>query len=578
MYSLVLKHLTAFVLFSISAVFITYPLIFHLTNMVPGLGDELLITWIMNWNIHSFQGDISSIFNTNIFYPYTNTLAFSDIFFTSSLFSLIPVKLLSEPAVAFNLSLIFSLILLGISVYLLTFYLTKDFLSSLISGTLVIFSPAVLDKTTHLQILAIFFVPLCILYFLKFLDTKRVIYLVLTALFFVLQTYNSFLPGYFIALSLALIFIFYHLKDRKKSAGIFTKKTLVIILLSLILIVPVAYPYFQVSSKFNYTRDIRDTIHFALHPEDLLYPHPSSRLYSLLVSLHPTNYPNKVIQNGFLGGMFTFLAVLTFIYFIKIFKKIGYVDKSLLFISVSSLLLSLGPFLHIGRQTIHYPFPVPLPYLLFYYLVPGFKGMRVSARWEMLFIITSAVLIGVFLNRILKKKSKIKLIISLLIILLTCLEFNFPMKYVSVNTTSEFPNEYRFLKETSPNSIIIVMPIYNWSMSPYAGVETLREYYSTLSFNKMVNGFSGFSPPEWEAMVTDMIVNFPSPQTLKKIEEMRVDYVIVHTDEYERMAKDNYKIRGKGIKSKVEILNQIKKYDKLYLVKTYKDTYVYRLD
>ena len=157
-------------------------------------------------------------------------------------------------------------------------------------------------------------------------------------------------------------------------------------------------------------------------------------------------------------------------------------------------------------------------------------------------------------------------------------EFSFPMKFVSVKNTSDFPPEYHFLKQYAPTSTIIIMPIYNWDMTPYASNETLREYYSTLSFNKMVNGFSGFSPPQWEAMATEMIVNFPSPKTLKKIEEMKVDYVIVHTDEYERMANDNYKIGGREIKSKDEILNQIKKYERLYLVKTYKDTYIYRLD
>jgi len=172
----VLKHLLAFIFFLISGLYITYPLIFHLTNMLPGLGDELLIAWIMNWNIHSFQGDISSIFNANIFHPYTNSLAFSDTFFTSSLLSFIPVKLLGEPIVAFNITLIFSLIFLGMSVYLLTFYLTKNFLPSLISGLLVVFSPAVLDKTTHLQVLTIFFVPLSILCFLKFLDNKKTLY------------------------------------------------------------------------------------------------------------------------------------------------------------------------------------------------------------------------------------------------------------------------------------------------------------------------------------------------------------------------------------------------------------------
>ncbi len=572
------KHWFAAVVFILAGIYITFPLILHLTNFVSGKGDELLLTWILNWNIHSFFNSPLSIFNANIFYPYSNTLAFSDTLFTSSFLAIIPLKSLVEPLVAFNFTLIFSLILLGISVYLLTYHLTKNFLASVISGLLVIFSPPILNETPHLQVIAIYFVPLSILFFLKFLEENKTKYFAITMGLLVLQTYNSFLPGYFIVFSLITIYIFYLFEKRKEAIGLITKKNLLAVFLSLIIIAPIGLPYFKISKEFHYVRDIRDTIHFALQPEDLLYPHPLTRLNPVLMKLFPQTDPDGELKPGFLGLTFTILTIFSLVYFLKRYKRTLFLNQSFVFIAILSFILSLGPFLHFGRHTIHHPFPVPLPYLLFYYFVPGFNGMRNSGRWEILFIIIAAVLAGIFLSNILSRKTLKQNLPLLIIIFAIISEFNFPMKFVEVPGIKNFPKEYYFLRENYTQASTIHMPIYNWDMPPYGNEEMAREYYSTLNYNKMVNGFSGFSPLEWEAMVRNMIVNFPSQETIDKLKIMRVDLVIVHKNEYERMKKDNYNVRGKSLKSGNKVLSEISQYKELKLIKSIGDTYIYKLN
>ena len=119
-------HLFALSIFLISAIYITFPLIFHLGDYISGFGDELVITWIQNWVIHSLFSNPFSLFNANIYYPFQNSLAFSDLFMTSNILSFIPVKLIREPIVAFNFTLISSIIFLGYSIYIFTFYITKN--------------------------------------------------------------------------------------------------------------------------------------------------------------------------------------------------------------------------------------------------------------------------------------------------------------------------------------------------------------------------------------------------------------------------------------------------------------------
>lgn len=288
-----LHYLLVFFFFSFLVFYLTFPLVFHMGDSVTGYGDELVIAWIQNWVIHTIRtGNILSLFQANLYYPFHNSFAYSDAFITSSLLSYIPLIIFKQPIIVVNITLVSSLLFLGFSLYLLAHYLTKDFLASLLAGTLVICSPAVLDKVVHLQILAIYWVPLSILFFLLFIQRQKTKYLSWSLLCFLLQTYNSFVPGYFIAFSYVIITAYFLISDKKKMKELFISKNIFFVLLSFCLIIPISISYYQVSHEFHYVRDIRETIHFALQPEDLLYP---GGTMSSDVFLHKEFKPNDVV-------------------------------------------------------------------------------------------------------------------------------------------------------------------------------------------------------------------------------------------------------------------------------------------
>ena len=79
-----LPHFLALFYFVAATIYITFPLIFHMTNMLFEKVDDAYISWILNWDIHSFTTNIFNIFNGNIYYPYHNTLAYSDNYLTSA--------------------------------------------------------------------------------------------------------------------------------------------------------------------------------------------------------------------------------------------------------------------------------------------------------------------------------------------------------------------------------------------------------------------------------------------------------------------------------------------------------------
>lgn len=540
----ILRPLLVFLVFVLIALYITYPLIFHLGDYVTSFGDELFIAWNHNWVIHSLFSNPLNIFNANIYFPYQSTLAFSEPFFTSSILSIVPVFLTGQPIAAVNFILISSIVLTGFALYLLCFNLTKNIFASLVPSFLLIFSPAFLDKKTHLQIMALEYIPFSILLTLLFLKKEKFLYLVLSALFFLLQIYNSFMPGYFLVFFYTIFFCVLFIYQKKDFKKFVNKKTLILVSITLLLLLPLISPYLKISKELNARRDIRDAIHFALQPEDLLVTNEHSRLAKILITFqNPKNYPAKAeIKPGFIGGIFTVLVLISIIKFPYYLKKKNIFFISFFITSVLGLILSFGPALHINRQTIHEPFLIPLPYAIFYYVLPGFQGFRNSARFEMLFVLMATVPISVILNEWFKSLKNKKNFFFGILLFGIFFEFAGPIKFYNITQTKDFPEEHKFLKTTPPNSVYIEMPIYNWNMFTNSGEELKREYFSTLHFRKSVNGYSGFSPYPWQDMTYSLAQNFPGQKTVKEIKDIGVDYIVVHKDEYDLLSKNGLEL------------------------------------
>lgn len=573
------KKILVFLYFLFATLYITYPLIFNLTDTLPSLGDESLITWIISWNIHSFITDPSNIFNANIFYPYQNSLSFSDAFFTSSVIAFPFILITGQPAIAYNINLIISLATLGFFTYLLVLFLSKDQFSGIISGTLVAFSTYTLNRTMHLQLISIQWIPLCILFFLLYIKKQQFKYLIFLSIFFILQSANSFFPGYFLLLCFSIILLSIYLKDKKSLVLFFNKKVYGLIILTGFVLLPIAIPYFKTSSEFSYVRDIRDAIHFANRPEYTFYPNGSTRLEKFLIQAIYPKDKGPYFYDGYIGLAFFILTFFMIIYRFIFSKKDPHnYFLSFFIIGISSFILSLGPVLQWGGRVIKDPFIIPLPYAVLYYLIPGFKGFRNSARWEMLMLFVMSIAIGLALAKLMSKKSLlVKIFITFIICATIILEFNFPKQYAKVPKKEEFPKVYSFINTLPKDAVIIEFPIYNWDMLPYSKQELMREYFSTAHFRKMVNGGSGFTPSPWQEMVRSLMIEFPNNKSLDSLKKIKVKYIILHKSEYKILSDKNFKIKGKDIIKTELIENNLENNAKVKLIKQFGKDYVYEI-
>lgn len=572
-----IPHLLSLFFFLFATVCITLPLLTSPTNRITGLGDELLVTWIMNWNFHALLTDPTMLFQANIFYPYQNTLAYSDLFLTGTLIGSIPYLFFQEPVIFFNANLVFSLLTLGFFTYLLTYYLTKHYFAAFISGVLMAFSTFTLTKIAVLQLISIQWIPLSLLFFFMYIKEKKFRYFLLTCLFFLIQTYNSFLPGYFLFFSSLLISLVFLLRKNASFSLFFNRNSIITGLITGLLLLPIILPYYAVSREFQYTRDIRDTIHFANRPEYTFYPSEKTRLQDILLQTVYRQDTGPYKYDGYLG--FVFFLLLFFSIFYSLRKRKA--DNFFLafgLIGLFSFILSLGPALQWGGKVIKEPFLIPLPYALFYYVIPGFNGLRNSGRWEMLTVFALSIIIGLSLAYILNRQRKLVQIgFTVVISVLILAEYPFPLPSKYVPRKEEFPATYTYISSLPDDAAIIELPLYSWNMGSHAMDEFMREYYSTRHFHKMVNGYSGFSPPAWEKQALDLMFNFPDENTIHNLKRQGVDYMILHKKEYDRLETERFIIIDKPVQTWRKIKPVLDTRQDIVFVTQINNDYIYKI-
>lgn len=511
------KHLLIFLIYLVTSIIITWPLVFHLTVAIIDPVDGLLLTWIMNWNIHVISQGPTSWFNfsnTNIFFPYSHTLAFSDYHLPGSILALPFVLLFREPLLAYNLNFLLGFVLTGISFYYLILHLTKNPHASFLAGFVAAFSLVHLNYAAHLQFLNFWPVIFAILFLLK----KRYW---LYIFFFVCSISLTPLYLYFLLLVTGIIFIFEKI-DRLR---IFKSLFIALAISSLFLL-----PFWLVSRQFHYTRPITDAINFSLKWQDLFTVSSASKL-SLVFPTLPNTTP------GFLGIGIT-IIIFIFLYQ-KFLSKSHFISgneqaiKAFSVIGLVSLILSFGPAFHIFRDTVHVgPIPaIPMPYLIFYYLVPGFAGFRTASRWLILAGFSFLIAAVLYLSK------RISLAWVIVICLIVLWEIKTPMTLYAVPSRKDFPPEAVWLSKNYVGEPMIQFPINAWFDQPGVRNETLKMYYSTIHWHPMFNGYSGFSPTEWENQVKYLQNEFPSNDSVSLLKKLKIKLILTPRSWEDKMSE-----------------------------------------
>jgi hypothetical protein len=145
------------------AVVMTFPLVLHLGRDIgKDLGDPLLETWQVAWIGHALVHSPLDLWQANTFWPYKDTLAFSD-----ALIGYAPVGMLAQSSphaalVGYNLLFLFAYALAFVGAYLLARELGIGPVGAVVAGAGFAYAPWRLAQNGHLHVISSGGIPLAL--------------------------------------------------------------------------------------------------------------------------------------------------------------------------------------------------------------------------------------------------------------------------------------------------------------------------------------------------------------------------------------------------------------------------------
>ena len=542
-----LIHCTIILLYVLLACLMLPPLPAHLSDglLAAESGDSLLQSWVLQWNLHKLSTSLIGYFDANIFYPYTNTFAYHDHLFGLGLLGF-PIYFISHnPLVTYNSLLFLSFVFSAYAMFLLCREITQDSYAAWIGGVIFGFLPFRFAHLDHLNLLSVYWLPLCFLSLTRYLSlqpkrpSNDLLMLPLFWLCYFLQALTSFNYLFLSAIALStygIILALWQLYRKKFPWSGHVKRNLLVFLVGAGLVglglLPLALPYLEVNKSMGFERTVEETEGLSARLQDYAVAPENNVLYGQITKrwqspLSP--YPREQVL--FPGILTTLLAGIGLLYGLNRHRKPQCDGERVGFgvLAFVAFILSLGPFAQIfGKR-------IPLPYSWLYHVLPGFKSMRVPARFGLLLALSLAVLASIGVMELFRqwerKKVRPKLLRFLIILLLGVIVLF--ESHSSFSTLTRYPGNaeslsevYRWLRSQPAPLRIVELPV----RSPRDNFEAM--YYSTFHWHNMLNGRSAFIPTGIERAFAELR-DFPSQRSITLLKSLAIEYVVVHTQNLE---------------------------------------------
>ena len=492
-------RLAVLALFVLLAVVHTWPLAQHpAVHSRVDNGDYGLNVWALDWVARTLPTDPQHLFDANIFHPARLTLAYSEPLILQGTMA-IPATWLGVPAVAtLNLVLLAGFALSGWAFALLVHRETGSWLAGIVAGSAVAFNAHHLVRLTHIQALHLELVPLVFFALDQLLITGRLRYAGFLGTALALQATASIYLLLFTGWA-AICAWMARLPEWRHRLGAAAAWMLVAGSTCALLLAPVLWPYVELASVQGLMRSSGEAQQCAATWTDYLYTgsrvHYDAWSYRFRESAD-ANFPGLTV---------TALAVLA------LWGAGGRSPRTRMWLAVvlGSVLLSLLPHLP-GFAWVHDS-------------VPPLAAIRCYSRAGQMALVGMAVLAGFGTARLLARlgRSRAATLLGVALVALINIEaLRAPLTYRAFHGV---PAIYDRLRD-EPDAVVVELPFHDDRVF-FRNTEYMIN--ATRHRHPIVNGYSGFAPPDFAA-TTQTMREFPSEATLALMRKLGVTHVVVH--------------------------------------------------
>jgi hypothetical protein len=457
----------------------TWPVAANLTSRVPhDAGDPLLNIWILWWNAQAVPLT-ERWWDPPMMWPMPGAMALSEHLLGLSLFTT-PLQLAGANVLtAHNVFLLLTYASSGFFGYLFVRRLTDSTLAGICGGLAFGFSPYRASQLSHIQVLTAQWMPLALLGMHAYVSTGRRRWLVVFGVAWLLQALSN---GYFLLFFPVLVvlwllwFVDWRNAPRRGLALVAAWAVASIPLL------PILWKYYVVHRALGLKRTIPEIREFSAIPESFLHPAPLLRLW-------PEGTAASYEHFLFPGVTVVLLAAIAIVFLlIRRESARGAGERSpILFYALTTILmgaLALGPG---GEGNDASPLR-PFSWLLW---LPGFDGIRVSARFAMLGTLCLAATAGLGIARLSAVAGRGRMAVGVLAI----------AGLVADGVTEPVPvltPPGRVILPGSHDPAVVELPMDNI----YVSVAAM--YRSIFHGQPLVNGYSGHFPPHYNVLTMSL--------------------------------------------------------------------------
>ena len=525
------SEIISFLLYFLLAVFFTWPVIIKINSIIYGNpGDSLYNLWVF----HNLSAHDLIVNAPNGIKDFIHILLPSQplIDFVSR-----SLGYLFSNVVTYNLMIILSFPLAGLSVFLIVKLLTKNNWASFLAGLIFAFSPYHLAHAEqHISLVSIYWLGFFTYFLIKSWKENNYQNWGLTGLLFSLTLLDNYQYGFFaIVISATFLSYFAISKLVEKKKIYFNFSALKPIVFSGLIVFTMIFIFdFQlVKSLFSSqgitnlgpARSFRELTVYSAHKFNYLYPSPQN---PILGDISREKFDQSIGQTGsnlieqtlYLGWTTILLALIALLLSMKL-KVDGYKLKTYLYFFV--LLAFVGAFFSFAPEINFYGLIIKTPAN---YLFNHFPVIRVYARFGLVVILAMSVAAGIGFALLAKKiKSKYIPILFGSIVLTIFVEFiNFPPTNYTDVSKNTMPKVYTYLES---------QPVGTVAEYPYLPTEEPRSYYyllwQTYHHFPLLYGAPMNSNDD---VKRKELLDLGKDSTIAELKKLNVKYVIIHKNFY----------------------------------------------
>ncbi|GAC1378073.1 MAG: hypothetical protein NVSMB33_01310 [Ktedonobacteraceae bacterium] len=537
--------------------------------------DPLLNIWTLTWDTNTLLHNAGQFWQGQLLYPNSLTLSYSEnLLGEAILFA--PLYLLTHnPVLAYNFTFYMTFLLCGTNIYIAARYYTGKPFASFIAALIYAFAPYRLGQIDHIHVVAGEWIPLAFLYLDRSLQQGKWRHWSLFGLFYLLQLLSSIYYGIFLSYTLlAYILVRYSqpfVVQLRQQKGAYLQqlmklalRPLSVFFVTAIILFFLMRPYLS-SLHQGLVRSTLESASYSAFIRDFLFTAPFNTLYGVY-HYNGVTLPLDGEHFLFLGWSIMALSVFGAVLALR---KGNIPLRAFAWTGLIVLLFALGPFLQYGTSSgaprlptdaYTHPFPpaIPMPWFLAYYVLPGFKGLRVPARLIGVLLMMLALLSGygvAWLQEMLPARWTRKsdenmqtgksfrqfswrkvvvqgvLIVLPFALLFEALPFNPPVTHVP--TGRAIPAVYQWLASHDDKKPVVELPMAHMdeNLTFTRKEEAWYDYYALYHDHPIVNGWSGYRP-DLTVHISTLLLQFPSEDSLAMLEKYHITYVVVHPQLY----------------------------------------------